>query len=132
MSKMAESPVGIKSYIIEIVKAVIIALIISLIGVLIAAFAIKLFNLSTEFTIVVNQVIKTVAVLLGCLFSLKHAGNGWIRGIIVGLIFSLVSYLVFSIIGGEFTFDISFLNNTVIGISAGLVSGIISMFIRKN
>ena len=120
-----------KDYILEIVKAVIIALILSLLCVLGLAFIIKIFDLSSTFTLIANQVVKTIAIVVGCVFSLKRKGNGWMRGIICGLLYSITSFIVFSLIGGEFSFDISLLTNCVIGMAIGLIGGIISMAIRN-
>ncbi len=130
--KKRELSVEPKYYAMEIVKAVIIGLVISLILVLGAAFVIKTFNVGTEAMPIVNQIIRTVSILVACLFSLRRPGNGWLRGMIAGLVYAIFAYIVFSLLGGGFDFDITLLNNTVIGMAAGLVSGIISMLIRRN
>ena len=121
-----------KYYVLEIVKAVIIAVILSLLLVLAAAFVIKMFSLDTSAVVVINQVIKTVSVFVACLFSLRRPGNGWLRGIITGLAYGVFAYIIFSLIGGGFKFDITLLNNIVIGMAAGLISGIVAMLIRRN
>ena len=48
MSSETETTAGRKGYVFEIVKAVVIALVLSLVFVLIAAFAIKFFNIRSE------------------------------------------------------------------------------------
>lgn len=123
---------GFKPFVFEIIKAVIIAVVISLVAVLVAAFVIKIANLGTEAVPIVNQVIRSVAILLACLISLREKGNGWLRGMIVGFAYSLLAYVIFSLIGGSFSFDITLLNNLVIGTASGLISGIIAMLIRRN
>ena len=87
-------------YIIEIVKAVIIATVASLLCVLLAAFVIKFFNLSSTCVPIINQVIRSLCVLLGCVISLRIPGNGWLRGIITGLAYAAISFVIFSLIGG--------------------------------
>lgn len=121
-----------KYYVLEIVKAVIIAVIAALLLVLAAAFVIRIFNIDTNAVPVINQVIKTASVLIACLFSLRRPGNGWLRGAIAGLVFGFFSFIIFSLLAGGFTFDITLLNNIVIGMAAGLISGIIAMLIRRN
>lgn len=119
-------------YILEIVKAVIIATVASLLCVLLAAFVIKFFNLSTGSVPIINQVIRSLCVLLGCVISLRLPGNGWLRGIIAGFMYAVISFVVFSLIGGGFDFDLTLLNNTVNGIVTGFTGGVIAMLIRRN
>ena len=121
-----------KYYALEIVKAVIIALVLSLLLVLGAAFIIKTFNLDTSAVTVINQIIRSVSILVACLLSLRRPGSGWLRGVITGLVYSFFAFIIFSLLAGGFEFDITLLNNTVIGMVAGLISGIISMLVRRN
>ena len=125
-------PIGAKYYAMEVVKALIIAIIISLLLVLLSAFIIKTFNLSTDIIPIINQVIRSVSVLIASLISLKRSGNGWLRGIAVGFFYGIFAFLIFSLLSGGFEFDLSLLNNVVICMASGLVSGIISMLIRRN
>ena len=119
------------NYIFETIVAVFVALIISLILVVIAAFAIKLFNISDKAIVIINQVIKGLSILLAGLICLKLPNNGWLRGFIVGLVYVLLAFVVFSLLSGEFSFGLSLLNDAVLGGVSGLISGIIAVNIRK-
>ena len=119
------------SAVFEVMKAVIIAIIISLVGVLLAALVIKLFNLSTTAIPIINQVIKSISVLVSCLIALKTPHNCWIKGIISGLIYTALAYVIFSLLAGKFTFDIGLLNDAVVGVVSGFLSGVIAANIRK-
>ncbi len=123
---------GVSRYVIEIVKAVIIATVASLLCVLLAAFIIKFFNLSSGAVPIINQIIRSLCVLLGCLISLRLPGNGWLRGIAVGFVYAVISFVVFSLIGGSFDFDLTLLNNTVNGVVTGFLGGVMAMLIRRN
>ncbi len=131
MSENNSVKADFKHYLLEIVKAVMIALILSLILVLLSAFIIKVANLDSNAVVIFNQIIRSVSILVSGLFALRLHGNGWLRGIIVGFIYSIFAYLIFSLIGGEFTFDLTLLNNIVLGMASGLISGIIAMLIRR-
>ena len=61
-----------------------------------------------------------------------RSGNGWLRGMASGLLFSAAAFVMFSLIGDGFVWDLTLLNNTAIGMAAGLISGIIAMLIRRN
>ena len=121
-----------KYHAMEIAKAVIIAVIISLLLVLLSAFVIRLFNIGSEAVPIINQVIKSLSILLACLFSLRRPGCGWVRGLIAGLAYGIMAFCIFSLLSGGFVFDLSLLNDLVTGTASGLISGIISMAVRRN
>ena len=120
-----------KSPILEVVKAVIIALIISLVGVLLAALVIKLFNVPSGAIPIINQVLKGVSVLVACLVSFKIPKNGWVKGIAVGLFYTALAFVIFSLLDGAFKFDLTILNDVAIGCVSGFLSGIITANISK-
>lgn len=111
----------------EIIKAILIALIISLVAVLIVA----LFKLSDSAMMIANQVIKCASIFLSCLLCLKLPKNGWIRGMVVGFIYVWLAYIVFSLLAGQFTVDLTLLNDVALGTLSGMISGIIAVNIRK-
>lgn len=120
------------SYGFEIVKANIIALIVALIAVLLSALIVKLFNVSDGAIPIINQVIKSLAIFVGCIVALKKPKNGWLRGLISGAIFVWISFVVFSLLDGKFNFGLSLLNDCVLGTISGMISGIIAVNIRKH
>lgn len=120
-----------RGYVFEIVKANIIALIFALVAVLLSALVVKIFNITDKAIPIINQVIKSLSILLGCLLSLKKPNNGWLRGIICGFIFVWISFVVFSLLDSKFVFGLSLLNDCVLGMVTGMISGIIAVNIRK-
>ncbi len=74
-----------RGYVFEIVKANIIALIVALIAILVSALIVKIFTVSDGAIPIINQVIKSVSIFIGCLISLKKPNNGWLRGLIAAL-----------------------------------------------
>lgn len=121
-----------RGYVFEIVKANIVALIVALLAILLSALAVKIFNISDEHIPVINQVIKSLSVFVGCAVSLKKPHNGWLRGIICGFTFVWVSFLVFSALDSSFVFGLSLFNDCVLGAATGMISGIIAVNIRKH
>lgn len=119
------------NYFLETIIAIFVALIISLILVVIAAFAIKLFNISDSAIVIINQVIKGLSILIAGVICLKLPHSGWLRGFILGLLYILLAFVVFSLLSGEFVFDLTLLNDAVLGGVSGLISGIIAVNIRK-
>ncbi len=121
-----------RGYVFEIVKANIIALIVALLAILLSALAVKLFNVSDGTIPIINQVIKSLAIFIGCLFSLKKPNNGWLRGIVCGFLFVWLSFFVFSALDSKFVFGLSLFNDCVLGTVSGMISGIIAVNIRKH
>ncbi|MCL2847966.1 MAG: TIGR04086 family membrane protein [Firmicutes bacterium] len=121
-----------KHYTLEIVKAVVVAVILSLASILILAFLIPAINISNEALPIINQVIKGVVILVACLVALRLPKNGWLRGIIVGLVYVLIAFILFSLLAGaSFDFGLTLLNDIALGAVTGLLSGIIASLIRK-
>mgnify|MGYP001031213785 CR=1 FL=1 len=120
-----------KSAVFEVIKTVIVAVIISLVAILLMAFLIKLFNISTTAIPIINQVIKGVSILVACLICIKTPSNGWVKGIVAGLLYIMLAFVIFSLLDGKFKFGLNILNDVAIGAISGMISGIIAVSIRK-
>lgn len=128
-SQTAEKGNGI----LEVVKAIIIAIIISLALILLSSFLIKVLNVALEATKIIVQVIKGVSIFVACLICLKSPTNRWLKGILIGIIYIIIAFFVFSLLDDSkgITFSISFLNDVIIGSASGLISGVVASVIRK-
>lgn len=120
----------LKSFFLQVLKATIISLAILLIGILVFSVVVKFAVLNNGVIKAVNQFIKTLAIFLGVFFSVKE-GKGLLKGMIVGVAFTLLSYIVFSVMAGEQLFTLSFLIDVVFGTIIGIISGIIVVNIKK-
>ena len=126
-----ETTVEKKHYVLEMVKALILSIIVTLVLILLAAFAIKIFNIPTDSIIIINQVIKGVSIFVSAMICFKLPSCGFIRGIILGILYILLSFVVFSLFNNEFAFGINLLNDVALGAVTGLISGIIAVNLRK-
>lgn len=119
------------NYFFEIIKAIIIAVIISLAAILALAFLIKAVNIPADIVPIINQAIKGVSILAACLWCLKLPRNGWIRGIVVGVVYILLAFVIFSLLNGaKFNIGLNLLNDIALGSVSGLLSGVIAGLIR--
>ena len=110
-----------------------ISLCTSLVLVLVFAFLLKFTNISDSAIAPVNQVIKGVSIFLGVFLGLKKCKElGLVSGLLIGFIYTLMAFLVFSILSGSFTFDITLLTDAVFGAVIGAICGIISVNIKKS
>ena len=105
---------------LSIVKGSLIALCVSLIGILIFAFCLKFTSLSDKLILPINQVIKGLSIFLGVFFGLKKRKEmGLVSGLLIGFVYTIVAFIVFSILNGAFNFDHTLLNDIVFGTIIG-------------
>lgn len=119
------------SLILSILKGSLIALSISLVGILFFAFIIKLFGLTDGWIKPINQIIKAVSILIGVFFALKKdKQKGLIKGLMIGLVYTLLAFVVFSILNGSFSIDKSLLTDVLFGAIMGAICGIIAVNLK--
>lgn|SRR5574344_263120 len=120
------------STILPIMKGGLIAIIISLVGILFFAFIIKLFSVGDNVLKPVNQIIKAISIFVGVLVGLKNENEkGLLKGLLIGLIYTILAFVVFSALNGKFEFDKTLLNDALFGGIMGAICGIAKVNIRK-
>ena len=92
-----------KSIILQSLKAGILSLVFSCIGVLLLALIAKLCNIGNNALPIINQVLKVIAVAVGTIISVKDE-KFLLKSIIGAVIFWLLSFALFAIMGGGFHF----------------------------
>jgi len=118
--------------VLKILKAVIIAMLVSLAGILIMAFVVQWLSISERFISIINQIIKGVAILVACLFALKKTKNGAFVGLAVGLVYIALAFVVFSLLDNNtWSLGLTVFNDIILGAITGFISGIITVNIRK-
>ncbi len=77
----------------------------------------------------VNQIIKSASILAGMLLFVRGE-KGWLKGLGVGGIFTALSYLTFSILGG---FSLSWLAilELLLGCIVGIIGGIVAVNLKN-
>ena len=92
-----------KSFILQSLKAGILSLVFSCVGVLLLALIAKLCNIGNNILPIINQVLKVIAVAVGTIISVKDE-KFLLKAIIGAVIFWLLSFALFAIMGGGFNF----------------------------
>ena len=90
-----------KATILHSLKAGILSLVFSCIGVLVLALIAKLCNIGDTLLPIINQVLKVIAVAIGTIVSVKDE-KFLLKAVIGAVIFWLLSFAVFAIMGGQF------------------------------
>ena len=117
---------------LTILSGTLISISVTLILILLFALLIRFLNFSDSWIFPVNQVIKIISLVIGTVVILKkNKKNGFILGLLLGLIYFLASYLVFSILQGDFNWGLNNLYDLILtSIMGGLIGIILINFIK--
>ncbi|MEG2015080.1 MAG: TIGR04086 family membrane protein [Clostridia bacterium] len=114
-----------KSFVKESVKGAFVAFLFSTVFVLILALIAKLFNVSDKLLPIINQVLKVISVFVATLLCVKK-GKPLLKAVFLAVLYSVISLIVFFILGGEFAFGSFALDFGLSIVFAGLASIIVA------
>ena len=113
------------------IKAVLIAVITTMVAVLLFAVVLKFLDISNTAILTTNQIIKIASILLACFIVNKKHKINMLKGLIIGITYTIIAYLVFSILSSDFGMDSRILYNLLFSAVIGLISGIIVKGIKR-
>ena len=113
----------------QIIKGVALALAFSFLAAVVFAAVLRFTSLPDTVIYPVNQTIKVLSVCLGCL-TFVRGEKGFLKGAAIGLLFTALSYLAFSALGGDFSLSWLILCELLLAGLAGIVSGAIAVNVR--
>ena len=116
--------------VLESVKAAIVGVLISILFALLLALFVKFVPLGETARQVVAQSLKGLSLAVGC-FLFFRAEGGWKKGLLAGVIFTLLTHLSFSAIGGSFVWSWKMLIDLALGLGVGVLSGIAAVNLKK-
>ena len=121
-----------KQVIVSIFSGTLLAIASTLIMILLFALIIRFFNISVGAIFPVNQVIKVVSLFLGIMIVLKKNNQkGFLKGLLLGLLYFVLSTIVFSILQGGFSFKLNNFFDMILTTLIGGIIGIILVNFRK-
>ena len=115
-------------------KAIFLGIIVSLIGLLAFALVMKFVILSDNFISAVNQGIKAVSLFIAIKYVSKfYTDKLIVRSLVIGLLYAIFAYLIFSILNGSFVFNMGTLTDILFAVITAFICGIIIklLFNRK-
>ena len=115
----------------EIIVSTIVGLVVSIILILLFALIIRLFGIPEEAIRPVNIAIKALSIFIGIFVGIKNSGAVAIKGIIIGLLYYLISFLLFSTLSGSFSILNVKIADVVFAIIAGLIGSIVKVAVKK-
>ncbi|MEG1519706.1 MAG: TIGR04086 family membrane protein [Clostridia bacterium] len=114
-----------------VLKGIVVGLVVSLMLTLILALLTSFTEIDDKYVNIIQVVIKQIAVVIATFIAVTKEHCGWLTGLLSGVFFSTIAFIVYSLIGGEFVFDQALGLNIVFSCIIGTVSGIISVNIKK-
>lgn len=117
--------------IFQIIKSVALALAFSFLSAVVLATILRWTPLPDSVIYPVNQVVKALAIALGTITFIRGE-KGFIKGGAVGLIFTALSYLAFSAIGGDFSFSWLILIESAVALLVGALCGALAVNMRRD
>lgn len=81
----------------------------------------------------IMQVIKVVGIFFGVAIALRHArSKGWLCGGLVGIIYMMLTYLIFSMLDGNFAIGFGTLSDLLFQTLVGVVSAVLLRLRNKD
>ena len=118
--------------IVNILKASLIGVVISIILVLLFAFVLKFVDLNSGAISLVDQIIKVISVFIAVVMLNKANDEGLLlKGILTGAVYSIITFIVFSILNGGFNLGIGVLTDIAFSALVGGASAILLNLIKK-
>ena len=117
--------------IFTVIKAAGLALAVSLFCTVIFAVILRIGNLRAGVIYPINQVIKGIAVILAALVCVRGE-KGWLKGGGAGLLFTALSYLAFSALGGDFSLSWLIFVEIILAFIFGAVGGMLAVNLKKS
>ena len=114
----------------SVIKAVVLSLICSFLAIIILACILRVSTMPDKAVYPIMQTLKVLFVLLSTLLFIRGE-KGWLKGGGAGLLFSALSYLTFSAIGGDFSLSWLIFAEVGLAFFAGVVGGVIGVNLRR-
>ena len=114
-----------------IVKGLLCALAAALLLAVVFASILQASPLPDSVIYPVNQIIKGVSIALGTVLFVR-GDKGWLKGGAVGLLFTALSYLGFSALGGDFSLSWVAIVEVLLSVLTGAVCGAVAVNLHRN
>ena len=114
------------SDVLTLIKCCLIGIVATLIGVVIFAFVLKFANLPSTFVSYINDIIKGFGIFI-TIMCLKRVDDGklLLKSIFAGIIYAMLTFVIFSILNGGFIVNLSFLYDLLFAVIVAVISAVI-------
>lgn len=116
--------------VVNYLKGLIVAMLISFALVLVLAFSLKWFSIDEKLISPLNLVIKAISVVIGACIAVKGDNKGLVKGITFGFLYISMAFTSFSLLANTFTINLSLILDVVCSCIAGGLVGIFKVNAR--
>ena len=116
--------------IFRIIKGVGLALAFSFLASVVFASILQFSPLPDKVIYPINQTVKVVAIVLGALVCVRGE-KGLLQGLAIGGLFTALSYLAFSALGGDFSLSWLIFAELALALFVGAISGAIAVNLKR-
>ncbi len=106
-------------------KGLLVSMVLSFGLVVLFAFCLKWFEVLNNYIFAGTMVIKAISAGLGAMVAIKSKSGGLVKGMLFGLVYISLAFVVFSFLAGSFSFDnqtlLDFLSCGIIGAIVGII-----------
>lgn len=117
----------------SICKGVLCAVIGTLLFILLFALIVQLTGMGSNVISPVMQVVKVICIFVAVAIAIKPAkSKGWLYGALVGLLYMVFTFLIFSLLDGKFAIGLSALSDLLFQTLVGLISAVVLRLRNKD
>lgn len=111
---------------LTILKCVLLAIAITLVGIVVLAVVLKFADLNSTTISIANNIIKGLAIFF-MMFCIKRANGERLlfKSIISGVLYAFLSFVIFSILNGRFMFNMGFVYDLLFAVLVAVIASII-------
>lgn len=121
---------SIKKAVFDVLRGIIISLVVNVVLVLVIALVVKFTGIDQTVATVLNQVAKVLSLALGITIGFRSGRFGLMLGAIVGAVYTVLGFATFSLLSGKSLFTDLSVFDFLIGIAAGIFSGVLAVNLR--
>lgn len=118
---------------ITILKACLLGIVCTLIGVVVLAIILKFSDLPTKYVSFINDIVKILSLFVVIMIiSKKTDGKLLLKSVVAGVIYSILSLIIFSALNGGIDFNASIIYDLLFAvISSIIITVIVNLLSRK-
>ena len=122
MDKVKSNKFGV---VFNIIKASLLAIIITLVGVVLLAVVLKFTDLSSNVINYVNSAIKILALFIMIMYIKNRENNLLIKSVFGAVIYALLTYIIFSILNGSFVFNMGVVYDILFAVVVSIIASVV-------
>lgn len=129
---MEKEKSGISREIVSILKSCLLGLVATLICTVILAIVLKFADIPSKIVSYINDIIKALSIFFVVLMLKKSTDQKLLlRAAIAGVVYGLLSFVIFSILNGGFQFNVGILFDLIFAVVVAVVASIIFKLTSK-